>query len=170
MSLFVKTLLKTFDYHSWTELAQSLAPTTKYQLSVAAMMFSAISVSVDKIFGLDGLAFTALIVVFITELISGLIAAHIRGEKIESHKLSRFTFKLFYYLVLIAVPYIMSSSFRHRDKDLAAIAFDWLHTFLVVQIVLENLVSILENVAVVTGKDKTHWITKVQDKINGLLA
>lgn len=170
MALFFKTLLKTFDYHSWTDLAQSLAPSSKYQLTVFAMGISAISVSVDKIFGLDGLAFLALLIVFITELFSGLIAAHVRGEKIESHKLSRFTFKITYYLVLIAVPYIMSNSFRNRDRDLPAVIFDWLHIFLVVQIVLENMVSILENLAVVSGKDKTHWITKIQEKINGLLS
>lgn len=170
MSLFIKNLLKTFDYHSWTDLAQSLAPSSKYQLSAAAMIFSAVSVSVDKIFGLDGLAFFALIIVFFTELVSGLIASHVRGEKIESHKLSRFLFKIFYYMVLIAVPYIMSTSFSNRDRDLPAVIFDWLHVFLVVQIVLENMVSILENLAVISGKDKTHWVTKIQTKINGLLS
>ncbi|MGB4774091.1 MAG: phage holin family protein [Daejeonella sp.] len=170
MKLFIQKLLKTFDYNSWTELAQSLVPSSKYHLSVVSMIISALAVSVDKIFGLDGLAFSALLIVFVTELISGIGASNIRGDQISSMKLSRFTFKVFYYLVLIAVPYLMSNSFKNHSKDLAAIIFDWLHIFLVVQIVLENMISILENLAVISGKDKTHWINKIQTKINTLLS
>lgn len=133
------------------------------------MIVSAIFPAADKIFGLDGMAFCAMLLVFITELISGLLAANARGEKISSMKLSRFSFKVFYYLVLISVPYLMSQSFNAREKLIPAAIFDWLHIFLVVQIVMENMVSILENMAVLGGKDKTHWIIKMQAKINNLL-
>lgn len=166
----ISKILATFDYSSWFDLLQSLAPSTKYKLTVAGASLSLMFPFIDRIFGLDAYAFAALLIVFIAELTSGLIAANLRKETFSSTKLTRFSFKVFYYLVLIALPYVMAQSFEHRGKSTAAMMFDWLHLFLLAQIILENVVSILENIAVITGKDKTHWISKIQAKINGLLA
>ncbi|HCU43958.1 MAG TPA: hypothetical protein DF610_02655, partial [Sphingobacterium sp.] len=91
-------------------------------------------------------------------------------EAFSSVKLGRFTFKAFFYMVLICVPYLMAESFRAKGKELATVMFDWLHLFMLAQVIIENMISILENVAVISGKDKTHWIKKIQDKINGLLS
>lgn len=120
-------------------------------------------VDVDKIFGLDNAGFIALLVVFVTELITGISAAVIRKESISSIKLSRFGLKVACYLVLIGVSYSLAQSFAGHNKAVASWVFDWLNVFLVVQIVLENIVSILENLAVISGKDKTAWINKIQD-------
>lgn len=185
MKLYLERLLRTFDYHSWSEFAQSLAPSFKYglldnvkggtKMTVLPAAISSVTAgmqafpALSEIFGIDALAFAALMLAFVTELISGLLAANARGEKISSMKLSRFSFKVFYYMVLIAVPYLMGQSFEARHKSVPAAIFDWLHVFLVVQIVMENLVSILENMAVLGGKDKTHWISKIQSKITSLL-
>lgn len=170
MKTYFLKLLRTFDYHSTVDLAQSLAPSTKYHLTTLSVFMSILGTGADKFFGLDGLAFMALLIVFITELVSGITASSMRKEPFSSMKLSRFSFKVAYYLVLISVPYLMANSFAGHKKELPAMVFEWLHTFLVVQIVLENIVSILENTAVITGKDKTHIITKIQDKINQLLS
>lgn len=169
MRLFFERLLKGFDYGSLQELALSLAPTNKYQLTTYSLIISSIGAGANKVFGLDGYAFSALLLVFVAELVSGLTAARIKKEAISSMKLSRFTFKVSYYLILICVPYLMASSFFAKGKTMPAIVFDWLHAFLVVQIVLENMISILENVAVISGKDKTHIISKIQSKISQLL-
>lgn len=169
MKNYFLKLLATFDYSDAMEFFQSLAPSFKYKLTTATLFLSVtfpglkFFPAIDRLFGLDGLAFGALLIVFITELISGIGAAHIKGEQLSSMKLSRFSFKVFYYLVLIFVPYVMGVSFKNHHSDIAAVIFDWLHTFLVVQIVLENIISILENIAVITGKDKTAWINKIQD-------
>lgn len=170
MSYFTR-ILKTFDYHSWLEFGQSLLPSAKYNLTLTTMPFSVFLLpAIDRIFGLDALAFATLVVVFIAELTSGVVASHILKVPFSSMKLSRFSFKVFYYLVLIALPYVMSVSFRAHDKTAAAMMFDWLHLFLVAQIVLENIVSILENLAVISGKEKTSWITTIKEKIRDLIA
>lgn len=167
---FFNKLLATFDYHSMTDFVLSLTPSYKYRpVTLATVAISVTFPFIDRVFGLDAYAFAGLIIVFVAELTSGLFAAHIRKEVFSSMKLSRFTFKVFYYLVLIAVPYLLAQSFQAHGKGAAATIFDWLHLFLVVQIVLENLVSILENLAVISGKDKTHWISKIQSKISGLI-
>ncbi|TZF81814.1 phage holin family protein [Pedobacter sp. BS3] len=169
MKNYFVRLLQTFDYSSILEFVQSLAPSSKYKLTTASLFISTTAPVIDRLFGLDTYAFCALIVVFLAELVSGIWASHIRGEVLSSMKLSRFTFKCAYYLILIAVPYLLSTSFTAHGKDVAAALFDWLHIFFVAQITLENMVSILENLSVISGKDKTHWISKIQDKINSLL-
>lgn len=133
------------------------------------MIISAAFVSVDKILGIDGAAFVALGLVFLLELITGIWAAHLRGETISSLKLSRFSLKVACYLVLISATYLMANSFKSHNKDVAAWGFDWLHVFLLAQIVLENIVSILENLACINGKEKSAWIKKIQDKFNSIL-
>ncbi|MFD2961360.1 MULTISPECIES: phage holin family protein [Olivibacter] len=169
MSWFEK-LLKTYGYDSLAHIGESLAPSFKYTgYTVGTTMISAISVSIDRIFGLDAYAFFAFLLVLFTELISGITASRVRKEELSSMKLSRFLFKVFYYLVLIAVPYLFAISFKDHSKDMAAVVFDWMHVFLVVQIVLENMISILENMAVISGKPKTHIINKLTTKIENLL-
>jgi len=169
MKAFLLKLLRSFEYDNLSHLLSSLMPSTKYQLTTVCTSISATGVLVNRIFGLDFLAFAALLAVLAGELSSGIIAAFVKKEQFSSTKLTRFLFKVFYYLVLIAVPYLMAQSFFNSGKELPAVIFDWMHVFLVVQIVLENMVSILENVSVISGKPKTHWINKIQDKVGGLL-
>jgi len=170
MKTYFLRLLQTFEYTDWAHLGQSLAPSTKYQAMVpASIMVSTLAMYIDRVFGLDAYAFGALLMVLITELVSGLGAARVRKDQISSLKLSRFSFKVFYYLVIIAVPYLFSVSFLAHDKTAASVVFDYIHVFLVMQIVQENIVSILENVAVISGKPKTHWINHLSDKIQSFL-
>lgn len=167
---YIDKLLHSFDYQSWFELATSLMPSYKYKLSMVTILLSVSLPPIERIFGLDGLAVAGLILVFIAEITSGVIASKIRQEKFSSVRLGRFLFKAFFYIVLICVPYLMAESFRAKGKELATVMFDWLHLFMLAQVIIENMVSILENLAVISGKDKVHWIKKIQDKINGLLS
>jgi phage-related holin len=168
---YVTRLLKTFDFHSVEEFFLSLAPSFKseYNLKVMLMVFSSLYVVPDKFFGLDSAAFIALGVVFVFELISGVTASHVRKEPLSSMKLSRFSLKVACYLVLIGVSYCMQMSFEHRDSLVASVTFGWLHVFLVVQIVFENIISILENLAVISGKDKAAWIVQIKDKLKSFV-
>jgi hypothetical protein len=161
-------LLRSFGYEDWGSFKESLIPTLKYPGSgMITVVISISSVPIIRIFGLDWLAFGALLLVFLVELISGIWASQTKGEKIESKKLSRFTFKCAYYLLIIAITYLMAVSFKDRGKELAVVIFDFMHLFFLVQIVLENIVSISENLSVITGKPKAHWITTMVEKVNG---
>lgn len=162
-------LLQTFDYRNIPAFAESLAPSSRYGGTIPLMICSAAWGSIDKIFGLDGAAFVGLALVFISELITGIAAATVRGESLSSVKLSRFSLKVFCYLVLIGATYLLGLSFASHNKQLAAWVMDWLHIFLTMQIVLENTVSILENLAEINGKEKPAYIAKIQEKFKQLL-
>lgn len=168
MKAFLIYLLHSFGYSGWDSLMRSLIPTLKYPGSGSiTMVISLASVPIIRIFGLDGLAFASLLLIFFAELVSGIWASKIRKEPFESHKFSRFTFKCTYYLLIIAITYLMAESFKARQKELAVVIFDFMHLFFLVQIVLENIVSISENYSVITGKPKAHWITTMVEKVNG---
>ena len=170
MLQFFTRILQGFEYQSPGEWFSSLAPSYKYNMVVLGMGVSAGGTIVETVFGLDYLAFIGFMVVMLCELTSGVWASRIKKEEFSSRRISRFTFKCAVYLILIAVPYLFSQSYEARGKDLAADVFNWLHIFFTVQIVVENIISILENYAVIQGKDKTHWITKIQNKADQLLS
>lgn len=163
-------LLKTFDYHSLTEFKASLAPSVKYDFTIQCLFVTVSWVSIDKIFGLDQAGFIALLVIFLTELISGIWAARVRGEHLSSVKLSRFSLKVACYLVMIGVSYSLYGSFKTHDKMVAAWAFDWLHIALVTQVGFENTISILENISTINGKEKEAIVIKITEKLNSLFS
>ncbi|WP_028978955.1 phage holin family protein [Sporocytophaga myxococcoides] len=169
MKNYLSNILAGFEFNNSFEFVQSLLPTIKYNL-LTFFMILGIPVSViNKIFGLDELAFGALIIAMIIEILSGVYASHIRRQNFSSQKFARFTVKSACYLILIAVPYVFSNSYRERGSDTVAEIFEWLHLFFVVQIVAEHIISILENAAIIQGKRKTYWIDKIKSRIGNTL-
>jgi hypothetical protein len=166
----ITRLLKTFDYHNAHAFALSLVPSCKYGAINTLLVLSAVSVSVDKIFGLDAAVFVALLIAFMAEVVTGIWASvGVRKEKISSIKISRFTVKTCCYLIVIALTHLMATSYFDHHKYIPGWAFDWMNVFITAHITYENIVSILENLAVIDGKDKSAWIDKIQEKFNDLL-
>ncbi|QTE36022.1 phage holin family protein [Mucilaginibacter gossypii] len=161
-------LLKTFDYHSLTEFMHSLAPSNRYGFTAQLMIITVTWTAVDKVFGLDQAGFIALLVIFMTELISGIWAARVRKEPISSIKLSRFSLKVACYLVMIGVSYSLYQSFKGHNEEVAGWAFNWLHIVLVTQVGFENTISILENIATINGREKDAIVTRITNKFNSL--
>jgi len=166
MGSWFERILHDYGYKSIGAFLSSLAPSSKYNgIGFLSFGISATAVPVEKWLGLDWAAFVALLLVLLFELVSGVWASAVRKEPLSSKKLSRFTLKVASYLIIMAVTNLMAISYARSHKSLPATVFDWMNSFLVIQIVLEQVVSILENVAEISGKPKTHWISKLQEKI-----
>lgn len=162
-------ILRSFEFDGWSGLISSLMPSVKYNsITTLTLMSSSVAVVVNLLFGLEHFAFIALLISMVAELTSGVIASYYRKDKFDSTKFSRFLFKAVYYLILIYITNNMAQGFKMQGYDSAFTAFHWIHLFITIQIVAENLVSIIENVSVISGNDKTHWIVKIQSKINEL--
>jgi len=166
--IFLK-LLRGFEYNSVSEWACSMFPSAKYSSTSLLVSVSIVGAGVEKVFGIDDLAMAAFLLIMIVELVSGITASSIKKEKFSSSRLSRFGFKFFYYLVLISVPFLLASHYRNHDQTVTAVIYEWVQTFLIMQIFFENMISILENIAVIDGKDKTHIIQKIRAKLNSLI-
>lgn len=160
-------LLKSFHYEGLQDWLYSLFPSGKYNLTMFTITLSALVGIIDKLFGLNALAFVGFMLIMALELWSGIKASKIKGEQFKSSRFSRFLFKAFYYMLLIAIPFWMAESYEAHGKHLMAGLFEWLQLFLVSQIFFENLLSIFENLSIITGKDKTDWILKIKDKLTG---
>jgi hypothetical protein len=169
MKNYFNYLLSGFEFNSVGDFFHSLIPTVKYNLLFMLVVSIPLSTIIDRLFGLDALAIGALVVAMTVELISGIYASHIQKIEFSSKRLSRFSIKTACYLILISIPYLFASSYKHHGNETAAQVFDWLHVFLVTQIVLEHILSILENLAVIQGKPKTYWIDMIKTKIAGML-
>lgn len=169
MKKTLENILQAYDYQSSTEFLHSLFPSIKLEGSWFVILVGLLTLVADKVMGVDTLALGAMVAMMGLELWTGIAAAHIRKETITSKKLSRFGIKVACYFILMSVPYLFSQSFLSRGNALGAGIFDWLHTFLVVQIILEYLISILENLAVIQGKPKDHWITSIKEIITNKL-
>ncbi|MEO7212653.1 phage holin family protein [Mucilaginibacter sp.] len=161
-------LLKTFDFHSFAEFGNSLVPSIRYSFVHQLLIISFSWVMIDKIFGLDQAGFIALLLIFPTELVSGIWASMVKKEPFSSIKLSRFSLKVACYLVMIGVSYSLFNSFSKHNETVAAWAFGWLHIVLVTHVGFENTISILENLDVINGKAKGTIVTKITAKFNAL--
>ncbi len=175
---FLTKLLMSFEYKSILEFSQSLVPSTRYQLSTAGMFCSALLVPVDKVikvmFGIDELGFAAITLAFLLEVGTGLAASIIKKkEDPTSVKFSRFSLKAACYLILIAIPYMLGQSLLQANRGVIAniggTALDWMSIFLILWITQENIISVLENLSVISGKDKTAWITVIKEKFKSIL-
>jgi ABC-type transport system involved in multi-copper enzyme maturation permease subunit len=169
MKNFFDRLLLSYDYSTFGEFASSLTPSAKYlNITTTGGIISAIAVLINRLFGLDEFAFVALLTGFLVELGTGIAASIINKVQIESFKLSRFSIKAVCYLLLIALPYVFSVNFEAQGKSTATAVFDWMYLFFLCHIIWELIISILENLAVINGKSKEHWIKKLQDKLYDL--
>ena len=164
MKKYFTDILAHYDYSSTSEFMRSLFPSLKFDASLPIMLIGILSAIADKLFGMTPLALAAMLCMFILELATGLLAAKSRKEKITSRKLSRFGVKVAVYLILISIPYLFYRSYENRDNHSAAVVFDWLHIFLVIHVTQEHVVSILENLASIQGKDKSYWINQIKEK------
>lgn len=129
---------------------------------------SFLSTLTQMLFGLSWPAVFGLVAIMLFELVTGIVASRVRKEQFDSGRLKRFSFRFVQYFILLAVPYLLETSMKARESELAAGAFQWIQVFLMVQIVFENIISILENISVIDGKDKTHIINKIKQKLDSL--
>ena len=166
MKRTLNEILSTYEYTGIESFLQSLFPSLKFDVSKTLLLMGMAITSIQNVLGVDFMAIAALVVMMVLELLTGIIASTKRAEEITSKKLSRFGIKTACYLVLMSVPYLFAISYENRGNTMASGLFNWIHVFLVVHIVQEHLLSLLENLASIQGKDKTYWINKIKTKIN----
>jgi preprotein translocase subunit SecG len=164
----MKNLLKSFEYDGYADLFKSLAPSLKYHLTILLFATSAIATFVQQTTGLQAIAVISFVAIMAAELVSGIKASAVSNNgkfNFSSQRFSRFLFKLFYYFALLFFCHSMNLHYLSVGKEMTAGTFDWMHTYLVVHIGGENIISVLENVAVIEGKPKTHYLQKVKARI-----
>jgi hypothetical protein len=115
----------------------------------------------ERIIGLEYYSIVALILLLAMELITGLYAAKINKKQIKSKKFGRFGLKLFVWfgLLFILKSFAFDTNFDSTLETTYKFFFLTLHRMILIYIVIEYLISVLENLTVITGKDNTPIIT-----------
>lgn len=159
-------ILKSYQYEGIESFITSLFPSYKYHATVTLLCISSLGATVELLFGFKMWTFIAFVVAAFTELISGIYASvWVRKEKFESVKFSRFAFKLVLMLVGLYIIHSFNQEWEGRN-DFIHEAFGWLYAFLFIYGAFEYLISIMENKAVIEGKQKDFYSSFLKEKLD----
>lgn len=161
-------VVQGYGWDSAKEFLLSLFPSVKYHLTLSIIGGGAIGAIIQELFGFNWLSVVAFILMAVVELFTGLYASlAVKNELYESHKIGRFTIKLFVYLAVFFIVYTFEKDFKETRPVVSAF-FEWFYNGLFIYTAQEYLVSVLENIAVIRGKSKTFFIEAIKEKIKNL--
>lgn len=160
---FIK-FLAVYDWNSFEELFLSIFPSYKYQLHGAALTISVLSGLINSLFGVTPALAFAMFIAIIIEVWTGIKASKRNGIDFESFRFSRCVIKIAIWLAILYIIHTFQREFENSTNwiDLAAYGF-FKFTFIVclTGFLVEYVTSILENVSVLKGKEKTAIINAI---------
>lgn len=171
MKNFFNYIVTNFGFSNCSDFFNSIIHPNFILLTLPITGISAI---LEKYFGLEHLTLISFAILIFLELLTGLISSKVRNVKIESKKFSRFGLKVLVWLSLIFITNSLRLEYKPYTDTAGIIAhtmFNWLHTFLFIYINMEYLISVLENLGVITGnkKESTNLIKFIKNKFNNFL-
>lgn len=171
MNKFLSNIVSQFGFSDFTDFANSMihSKLLAFTFPSAALLYTL----VESWFGFTAAVFTSFLLLAMLELISGVWAAKIRKEQIQSRKFGRFGFKLFVWLILIFVANSLKMSYYGKEDYSSLIiyqTFSWLHGVTIVYVAFEYIISVIENVSCIMGKPNNkllNFLKKRMDKVLG---
>ena len=158
------SFFQNFGFVDTSDLMNSMVHS---KLLLFTFSISAVGTIIERTFGLMPLTLVAFCVLLFLELITGLWASKVKGNKIESRKFSRFGIKFLVWTLLFFVLNTLKIQYEGNNK-IAFYFWEWLHTFIVGYVNLEYLISVLENIGVISGKDNTKLIKAITGKFDSI--
>lgn len=162
---FLQKFLAAYEFSDLREFLLSLCPSFKYDLQVPSFSIGAVLAVLSEYLGFGPVIVVAMTVAVIVETISGVIASKKLGVPFESHRFSRCVIKVFIWLTLVYLANSFSLECASRSgwlNQIGVVFFDIIRLLVLAYFVVEYVVSILENLAVIDGKPKTQFIEGVQ--------
>ena len=166
---FFNNIVSQFGFSCTEDFNDSIIHT---KLMTVTLPFAGLSALFETIFGLHGFTIMAFAVLVFLELLTGLIASKVRGEAIVSNKFGRFGLKVLVWMSLLYVTNSMRLEYIDNDTNFGGLAstfFTWLHGTFFIYITIEYLISVLENLGVITGESKRSLINTIINKLNSFL-
>jgi phage-related holin len=168
-SNFFNQIVSNFGFKCTNDFSNSIVHN---KLLILTLPLAGITSIFESMLGLQNLTVMAFLVLILLELITGLIASKVRGEKIVSNKFGRFGLKVLVWMTLLYITNSIRLEYINVENNfdtLASSLFTWLHGTLFIYIVLEYLISVLENLSVITGDSKKSLINTITNKLNSFL-
>ena len=163
-------IVTNFGFSSVEEFYTS---TIHHNFTILTIPVALISSFLQKITGLQYLTLISFGVLVTMEFITGLYASKIKKIPIQSKKFGRFGLKLLVWLSLIFIINTLKNEYLGKTDITSLMAyalFSWLHGSLYVYVNLEYLISVLENLEVISGGDTaTSKLSLIKKKLSTFL-
>jgi hypothetical protein len=169
---FIK-FLAVYEWDSFEDFFLSIFPSYKYQLHGAVFTLSIISGLVNYIFGVTPALAVAMFIAIVIEVWTGINASKLQGQKFESFKFSRCVIKILIWLSILYIIHAFQKEFDNSKNwiNIAADSFfDFAFIVCLTGFFVEYVTSILENVSVLKGKEKTAIISAISDGWQNLIS
>lgn len=155
---FVTHFLNSYGFDSVKDFFLSLFPSYKYGLQGFTLTLSAILALISEAVGITPVVVLAMFVIVVVEVFTGTKASRKNGIPFESFRFSRCILKVFIWLCIFFIFNSFSKGLSsHADNWVYASGvffFDVLNVTTMIFFCIENVTSILENLAVLDGKPK----------------
>jgi hypothetical protein len=166
---FFNYVVSNFGFEDISDFSNSLLHTKLLTLTIP---FAGLSAIAETYFGLQSLTIFAFVLLVTLELITGLTAAKVSKTKIESKKFGRFGLKIFVWISLLFIINSFRLEFKTHEDMMGNLAFgllNWLHGTLFIYVCLEYLISVLENMGTISGKDNKGIIDNIRIKLKSFM-
>lgn len=149
-----------FGFDGSQDFVNSLIHT---KLTWISIPLTGVGIILEKYLGLQTLTLLAFGTLIVLELFTGILSARIQGRKIQSKKFSRFGLKMSVWIILFFI--LNSMRLQYEAKGGITYEFyDWMHTFLLGFVNTEYLLSVLENIGIISGKSNNNLISAIRNK------
>lgn len=162
---FLNYVVNNFGFEDLSDFNTSLLHS---KLMAFTIPFAGLSAFIETTFGLQSLTIFSFIILVILELITGLRASVILGKKIESKKFGRFGLKIFVWVSLLFVLNSLKIEYTLHEDAFGRIGyelFNWLHGTLFIYICIEYLISVLENLGTISGRENDTIIAVIRNRL-----
>lgn len=169
---FVK-FLAAYEYQSFEEFLLSLFPTFKYQLQYLMLFISFVSGTVNYFFGITPALAIAMFIAVIVEVSTGIKASKKLGKNFESFRFSRCVIKIGIWLLILYIIHAFEKEYESKESLIQMAAyyfFQFAYVAALTGFLVEYITSILENVSVIQGKDKTEIINAISGGWKNLIS
>lgn len=167
---FCNYVVTNFGFKNLNEFYSSTIHT---QLTILTIPISLIGSIIEDNTGLSYITLISFGVLILMEFLTGIYASKIKNIPIESRRFSRFGLKLLVWLSLIFIIHSLKMEYMGKTDITSLMAyglFSWLHGALYVYVNLEYLISVLENLEIISGNDSaTSKLTLLKKKISSFL-
>lgn len=165
---FINSFVNDFGFASSHAVLDSLFPSSRHGLSPVVFGMGLLSAVCSSLFGMEGLLTLAFVNALLLEFVSGIVASKVSNVPMKSRRMFRFLFKLFIVLNVLFILWQFCEAYKSKNA-LVYQLFLGLHTLVIVVQALEYLVSILENLQVITGKSTSRISGAINKALNRLL-
>lgn len=160
-------LVTNFGFDNTTDFGNSLIHTKLLMVTIPIATMIGVLSSVETLVGLKLLTIISFIILILLELLTGIIASRVKKIPLSSKKFSRFGLKILVWLCLLFITNAIKEQYSHGNFIDSAVSsvFELLHTTLFAYISLEYLISVIENLSVITGKKYTNLLKILKSKL-----